>query len=129
MANINTFTENLVLTWAMTASAATRPTTWYLGLFTVTPTAAGGGTELSGNGYSRQSITFGTASGGVISNTNSITFGPDTTADWGAIAYCAVMDASTAGNMLWFGSLTASRTLAVGDTMTFAAAALSLSLS
>jgi hypothetical protein len=39
--------ETTTLTWLLTASSATRPTAWYIGLFTVAPTDSGGGTEVS----------------------------------------------------------------------------------
>ncbi|MCL4854512.1 MAG: hypothetical protein KJZ78_24395, partial [Bryobacteraceae bacterium] len=56
----------------------------YVGLFSVVPADdAGAGTELAGNGYQRQAITFGapvTDAGNVrkVSNTNNISFGPAT---------------------------------------------------
>jgi hypothetical protein len=49
MSLTNTF-ETTVLTWLLTASSATRPTSWYIGLFTAIPNEAGGGTEVSGSG-------------------------------------------------------------------------------
>jgi hypothetical protein len=49
----NTF-ETRVLEFVFTGSAVTRPTNWYIGLFTAAPGEAGGGTEVAGNGYARQ---------------------------------------------------------------------------
>ena len=40
--------ETTTLKWLLTADAVTRPTAWYIGLFTVAPSDAGGGTEVSG---------------------------------------------------------------------------------
>jgi len=63
MAALSDHAENLVLNWLMTSGSATRPTAWYVALYTAAPNDAGGGTELSGSGYSRQSVAFTTASG------------------------------------------------------------------
>jgi len=43
----NTF-ETDVLEWLFTNTSVTRPTAWYVGLFTTDPTDAGTGTEVSG---------------------------------------------------------------------------------
>ena len=113
----------------MTAGAATRPTTWYLALFTAAPSDTGGGTEVgAGVGYARQSITFSAASGGATANTNTLTFGPCTTSNWGTVTHAAIFDASSGGNMLWWGALSASRTVNVGDSLQIAIGDLDLAL-
>ena len=53
MSSFSDYTENLVLTWLFTNSSATRPTAWYVGLFTAAPSDTGGGTEVTGNAYAR----------------------------------------------------------------------------
>ena len=50
------------------------PSNVYVALFTTDPTDAGSGTEVSGNGYARQSATFSSASGGSTSNSSAIEF-------------------------------------------------------
>jgi hypothetical protein len=101
----------------------------YVGLFSTAPANdASAGTELSGSGYARQSITFGapaTDTGNVrkIANTNTITFGP-ASADWSAAVAFGVFDASSGGNLIYWDSLTASRTILNGDSGQFAAGAL-----
>jgi hypothetical protein len=70
MSLTNTF-ETTVLTWLLTASSATRPTSWYIGLFTAIPNEAGGGTEVSGSAYVRKAATF-TVSGNTASNSAAI---------------------------------------------------------
>lgn len=84
----------------------TAPAGQYLALFSVTPSDAGGGTELSGNGYARQSITFGASSGGVASNTNVVTFSASG-GDWSEAVAAAIFDASSGGNMLEWAAITA----------------------
>jgi len=47
------YLETEVLEWAFSASGGTRPTAWYLALFTAAPSDSGGGTEVSGGAYAR----------------------------------------------------------------------------
>ena len=116
MSLTNSF-ETSVLTWLLTngTPSPVRPTAWYLGLFTAAPGEAGGGTELSGSGYARQSITF-TVSGNNASNNAAIEF-PTASGSWGTITHVAVFDASTSGNMIAYASLTASKTIDTGDVL------------
>lgn len=124
MGSKSDYLENKVLDHVLRNTAYTSPATVYVGLYTATPSDAGGGTELSGNGYARQSCAFSAASGGSISNSGTVTFGPNTTSGWGTVAYFGIFDASSSGNLLYWGSLTASKTVAVGDSVSFAAGAL-----
>lgn len=111
-----------------------KPATVYLAAFTVTPSAAGGGTEVSGNNYSRKAITVnGTNFPNTVSGTGVKTLGgpfafPTASGAWGTVVAWALMDASTAGNMLWWGLLPTSRAPLTGDTLTLDAGALSLTL-
>ena len=112
MSLTNTF-ETTVLTWLLTASSATRPTSWYLGLFTVAPTDSGGGTEVSGNAYVRKSATF-TVSGDTASNSGAVEW-PVSTGSWGTITSLAIFDAVTGGNMIGYATLTTAKTISTGD--------------
>lgn len=107
--------ETRVLQWVFTNGSPTRPTAWYLGLFTAAPGEAGGGTEISGGSYVREAVTF-SVTGDTATNTAAIEW-PVATADWGTITHIAVFDASTAGNMIAYASLTASKTIATGDVL------------
>jgi hypothetical protein len=104
--SLSNFAEALVLDWLLTTGAATRPTAWYLALFTADPGEASGGTEVTGGAYARKAVTFtrsGTAPTQAANNAN-IEF--DTaTANWGTISHAAVFDASTGGNMLAYGEV------------------------
>ena len=51
MAALANYSEKLLLDFLMTAGTATRPTAWYVALYTSAPNDGGGGTELSGDGY------------------------------------------------------------------------------
>jgi len=107
--------ETRVLQWALTTGSPTRPTAWYVGLFTAAPGEAGGGTEVSGNAYVREAVTF-TVSGDTASNNAAIEW-PTATGSWGTITHVAVFDADTSGNMLAYASLTASKTISTGDVL------------
>lgn len=107
--------ETRVLQWALTNGSPTRPTAWYVGLFTAAPGEAGGGTEISGNGYARQAVTF-TVSGNLATNSAAIEW-PTATGSWGTITHIAVFDALTTGNMLVYATLTASKTISTGDVL------------
>ena len=107
--------ETRVLQWALTAGSPTRPTAWYVGLFTAAPGEAGGGTEISGSGYARQAVTF-TVSGNLATNNAAIEW-PTATGSWGTITHIAVFDALTTGNMLVYATLTSSKTISTGDVL------------
>lgn len=120
MAALSDHAEALLLDWLMTSGTATRPTAWYVALYTAAPSDSGGGTELSGNGYAREAVTFDAASspGGTTSNTGAVSF-TASGGSWGTITHLGIFDASSGGNLLWHGALTASKTIADGDTLEF----------
>lgn len=121
MSALSDYSEKLLLDWMMTTGSATRPTAWYVALYTAAPSDSGGGTEVSGNGYSRQSVAFAAAStpGGTTSNTGAVSF-TASGGSWGTITHIGIHDASTSGNLLWHGGLTTSKTVGDGDTIEFA---------
>jgi hypothetical protein len=112
MSLTNTF-ETTVLTWLLTASSATRPTSWYIGLFTAAPNDTGGGTEVSGTGYVREAVTF-TVTGDTASNSAAVEW-PVAGGSWGTITDLAIFDAVTSGNMIGYAVLTDAKTIATGD--------------
>lgn len=118
--------ETRVLQWALTNGSPTRPTAWYVGLFTAAPGEAGGGTEVSGGSYVREAVTF-TVSGNTATNSAAIEW-PTATGTWGTITHVAVFDASTSGNMLVYASLTSSKTIASGDVLRIPAGDLDVTL-
>ena len=99
-------------------------TTPYVSLHTADPGETGA-SEASGGSYARQSASFGAASGGAISNDAAISF---TGMPAATITHVGVWDASTAGNFLWGGALTASKTTNAGDTFTIASGDLDVTL-
>jgi hypothetical protein len=121
----NTY-ETLVLQYTFTNASVTRPTAWYLGLFTSAPGEAGGGTEISGGSYVREAVTF-SVTGDTATNTAAIEW-PVATADWGTITHIAVFDASTGGNQIAYAALTASKVIATGDVIRVPAGDLDITL-
>tara|TARA_B100000676_G_scaffold301096_1_gene347757 strand:+ start:2494 stop:2874 length:381 start_codon:yes stop_codon:yes gene_type:complete len=115
-----------ILDDVFSGNAFTPPGTFYLALYTSAPTASGGGTELSGNGYVRQTVAF-TTTAQQSSNTGAVEF-PTATADWGTIVAVGVFDASTSGNLLAFGNLTASKSIVSGDVLRVPAGDLDINL-
>lgn len=131
MSSFTDYTENLVLNWLFTANSATRPTAWYIGLFTAAPSDAGGGTEVSGNGYARVATGAMSVSGTSPTNcTNdaAIEFAAASGGNWGTITHIAILDASTSGNMLGWAALTTSRTINDGDILRIPAGDLDITL-
>lgn len=129
MAALSDYSEKLALDWMMTTGSATRPTAWYLALYSAPPSDSGGGTELSGNGYARQAATFAAATspGGTTNNTATISF-TAVGGNWSTATHIGIFDAATAGNLLWHGEMSAPRTVLDGDTLAFAAGALTVTL-
>lgn len=114
--------------WPGTAATAGVAGTHYFALFTVSPNEAGtGGTEVTGGSYARKAVTNNTtnwnaASSGSKTNAAAIDF-VAATANWGTIVSFGIYDASTGGNLLFFGNLTTPRTVNTGDIPRFAAGA------
>lgn len=121
----NTF-ETRVLQWVFTSGAVTRPSAWYIGLFTAAPGEAGGGTEVSGGSYARQTVTF-TVSGDTATNGANVEF-PEATASWGTITHVAVFDAITGGNQIAYAALTTAKAIDSGDILRIPAGDLDVTL-
>jgi hypothetical protein len=130
MSSFTDYTENLVLNWLLTTNSATRPTAWYVGLFTAAPSDTGGGTEVSGNGYARKATGTMTITGTATTATNAaaIEFDPASGGNWGTLTHAAIFDALTTGNMLAWAPLTTSRTINDGDVFRVPASSLTVTL-
>ena len=131
--------ENSLVDQIFRGQTAPTTSTLYIGLYTAAPSDTGGGTELSGSGYARVSVTSSLANwagtqssgsttassgtGGATSNNAAITF-PEPTSGWGQVQAFGVFDAATGGNLLFHGSLTINKTINEGDTVTFPAGSL-----
>jgi hypothetical protein len=105
--------ETTVLQFAFTTGAVTRPTSWYIGLFTAAPGEAGGGTEVAGGAYVREAATF-SVTGNLATNTAAIEW-PTAGGAWGTLTHIAIFDAATSGTMLAYAPLTSAKTIDTGD--------------
>jgi hypothetical protein len=116
------YLEKKILDYVLTNTADWAPTSVHLSLHTADPTDAGTGAEVSGNGYGRQAITFNAAhaTNGSTTNSSSETF-TASGGSFGTVTHFGIFDASSGGNLLYHGALTASKTIADGDSITFAA--------
>ena len=111
--SFSNYLETGLLDHVFANAAYTSPTTVYVGLFTSNPDEDGSGTEVSGGSYARQSGSF-TVSGNTATTNAAIEF-PTATASWGTITHIGIYDASSAGNLLAYAALTASKAIASGD--------------
>lgn len=132
MAGFSDYLENEILDHIFGAAAWTAPATLYVAALTTSPTDAGGGTEVSGGNYARVAVTnnltnFPAASGGSKSNGTAITF-PTASASWGSVTHVGIYDATSGGNLLGYAALSLAKTVDNGDTLQFAAGALTLTL-
>lgn len=124
---ISTYLANELLDHSFDNSAYTPASTVYLALFTDNPTADDTGTEVAGGSYARKAMSFGSASGASISSDAVITFSdlPDTSST--PITHYGIYDASTAGNLLFYGALSASVSTESGDELELDSGAVDIS--
>lgn len=121
------YVEEAVLNEMLRGVDFTPPTSVYVALFETATDDAGGGTEVSGGSYARQTVSFTAATqvSGMAecSNDAAIEF-----VDMPAVTvtHAAIFDASTAGNMLYHGALSTQRDVAAGDTFKFDAGELTV---
>lgn len=129
MAVLSNHLKNKLTDWLLRGQAFTPPPTVYVALYTAMPTAAGGGTEVSGGSYARVAVassmtnwsgtqgaatTVASSGTGPTSNNGNVTW-PAPTAAWGGIVGYALLDAATGGNLLIFGQLADPKTVNAGD--------------
>ena len=84
-----------------------------------------GANELSGGSYVRGTVGFDAAASAATSNTDALAF---TGLPGATITHLAVWDAESGGNFAWGGALTAPKTVAAGDGVTFSAGELDAAL-
>jgi hypothetical protein len=123
--NLSNYLENKVLDHILGTTSYTMPSTVYVALYTAAPNDAGGGTEVSGGSYARQTAEFDAAASGATQNTANIDFinMPSST-----VVAIGIHDALTSGNLLVWGTLSTSKSLDLGDTLRIATGDLDISL-
>lgn len=144
MPAMSNYMENAVIDAVFRGQSLPANANLYFALFTTAPTAAGGGVEVSGGSYARASVaatlanfagtqaagstTASTGTSGQTSNNTQITF-PTPTAAWGTVVAMGIFDAATGGNLLFFGNLTTSQVVGVGNAVYYSPAQMTLTLS
>lgn len=109
--------------------------TWFVALFTASPTIAGlGDNEVTGGDYARVSFTnnatnFPATASLAGANGTAITF-PTATANWGTITHVGLCNSTTesADDVWHFGALSAPVVITTGQTPAFAIGALTWSI-
>ena len=124
--SFSNFLETEILDHVFGGAAYTAPTTHYLALYTAAPGETGGGTEVSGTAYARQSVAF-TTTGNTTSNTAAVEY-PTATANFGTVTHVGVFDASTGGNLMAYAALSSSKTIDSGDVFRVPVADLDITL-
>lgn len=131
MAGVSAYMEKAILDWSLGGATPTRPTAWGLGLSLGSPTSISASEVAVGSGWTRQTIAFAAAASpaGSASNSLAATFGAGLTA--AVFSGFDLFDtaSSVSGNMLFNGLLATARTLGVGDSLVFAAGAITVTLS
>lgn len=127
---LSTYLVNKLVNHCYRNTTFTSPATVYAALFTstATPTELLAGTltnEVTGGSYARVALTIGAPTAGV-STASTVTF-TTATAGWGVVRYVAIMDASTAGNLLSDAQLSSDVTINNGNTFQFNSGSLTVS--
>lgn len=109
--SISNYLENKILDKVLRNTDFTVATP-YVSLHTADPGETGT-SEVAGGSYARQSAAFDAAASGATSNSGVLNF---TGMPACTVTHVAIWDASSAGNCLWTGAATASKTYGAGDT-------------
>lgn len=127
MAEISNYLENALINATLRNTSFTSPAAVYMGLYTSDPTDANTGTEVSGGSYTRTAVTMGAPSNGVSTNSAAIEF-PQASGSWGTVGWIGILDATSAGNLLYHTALDTSKTISSGDIFKIAIGGLSVTL-
>ena len=139
MAAMSNYLENKIIDHVFRGVAYTAPAAIYIGLYTSAPSDTGGGTEVAGNNYARAALapsvanwaatnaalsTTNPSSGtsGQTSNNAVVTFNTPS-GSWGTVTHFCIFDA-LAGNLLFWGALSASKLIQSGDAVSIQASQL-----
>lgn len=132
MANMSDYLETQLINHLFRTNTFTKPTVIAIALCTTAPTDTSTGATIAevsntGTAYVRQTLnpddsSWTATSSGTTSNSSLITF-PVASADYNAaVTHIAILDSATygAGNVLFWGVLASSKTIANGDQFSFA---------
>ena len=120
MAAFSNYMEDAITAWINGTTFPSAPTNTYVQLYSQDPTDAGSATGAlyTRVTYAASGWTRGTGGAGTLSNTNAITM-QSSAGSSATASHFAVFDAATSGNLLFYGALSASKSIAVGDEVKF----------
>lgn len=129
MAAFSNYMEDAITAWINGTTFPSAPTNTYVQLYSQDPTDAGSATGAlyTRVTYAASGWTRGTGGAGTLSNTNAITM-QSSAGSAATASHFAVFDAATSGNLLFYGALSASKSIAVGDEVKFNALQLTLTV-
>ena len=124
MAEMSDYLETKILDYVLRNTADWAPATVYLALHTADPVDAGSGAEVD---VARQAIEFDAchADTGRTQNTNVETF---TSMPAVTVTHIGIWDHLSAGNLLFHTAVDASKAVALNDTISVAAGAITITL-
>jgi hypothetical protein len=141
MSQMTNYLENKLVDHLFRGQTLTAPSSLHVSLHTANPGETGASELPATGGYARAAVTSSLANwagtqsagstaassgtGGQTSNNDVISF-PTPSADWGTVTHFAVWDAASDGNPLLYGALSIAKTINEGDSISFAAGALTV---
>lgn len=139
MSQFSDYLEQNIIQTTLRGQAMPVPTGTFVALFTSDPTDSGSGDEVdtaAWPAYERQDAAQGgsvdsgwtSPSDGVTSNAKALTFPANDGAGAVVVTHIGVYDAATGGNLLYHAPLTSSKTLQVGDVISFAVGSITVTV-
>lgn len=104
----------------------------FLALYTSSPNAGGGGTEVSGGSYARKAVTFGTISGGQMANTSAVTFSGLPSGSGGSqliVTHFGILTSLTGSTLKVYGAINTQAVVVTGDQIQFPVGSIVINLS
>lgn len=123
--NLTNTAENRALDFLMGLAATVPTTPLKVALVTANGDETTAGTEVTGGSYARQDLSVAAAVSGATSNSADLVW---TGMPAATVVGVEIWDSSGSPVRLWYGPLSASRTVAAGDELRLTAGSLSLSL-
>lgn len=134
MSAMSNYLEGEIIKHVFRTGSFVKPTILAVGLFTSSPTDGNTATEISGNAYARAVLNPSDANwsapssgNGSTSNSGVLTF-PTPSGNWGTVTHFGIYDATSGGNLLFWGPLIDDRTITSGDSVTFSIGQLGITL-
>lgn len=122
------YLEDAILGATLTATTYTSPANVYVALYSSVPTESTSGTELTGNGYSRQLSTFTVNTGNGIANSSANVTFTASGGNWLTAVGWAIVDASSSGNILYYAGLSPSQSVLNGNSLTIGTGNIQISI-